>query len=235
MGKYIIPLLIIFIACLILGYCSTGDLIDHPKAAPPETPSGSNQSLFRINLIMVDVDDLTNQSPTLLSVWGVFLNIDKNNSMGIDYMPLYPVPGFPEDNAEIDNLFSLENRKSLSPQFLEYLGKTYRFPWDNYIVLDHRAVVILSDWITGIPADIQSAKPIGPEEEKNLVREQETLLLDICQSLTQENLQGRASLKWQKVIPAHFLTNQSERTLLDNWALIIKSTKPARCKILPGR
>ncbi len=232
MGKYIIPLLIIFIACLILGYCTTGDLI-HPNATAQQPQVDSNQSKFRINLIMVAVDDLTNQSPTLLSVWGVFVNIDKNDRMEIAFKPLYPAPASPNINTEIDNLFSLESQKDLSQRFLQYLAETYRFPWDNYIVLDHRAVAILSDWITGIPADIQSTKPKNPEEEKNLIAEQETLLLDICQSLTQDSLQGKPPLTWQKVLPAHFLTDQSERTLLNNWALIIKAVKPNKCKILP--
>jgi hypothetical protein len=232
MGKYIIPLLIIFIACLILGYCTTGDLI-HPKAAIEQTPSNLNQPLFRINLIMVYVDDLTNHTPDLLSVWGVFLNIDMNNSMEIAYKPLFPVPVSPNVNVEIDNLFYLDSQDNLSPQFQQYLAETYSFPWDNYIVLDGRAVIILSDWITGMPAEIQSDKPINAVEEQALIDEQETLLLDICQSLTQENLQDKSPLNWQKVLPAHFLTNQSERTLLDNWALIIKAVKPTKCKILP--
>ncbi len=232
MGKYIIPLLIIFIACLILGYCTTGDLI-HPKAATEQTPSNPNQPLFRINLIMVDVDDLTKHTPDLLSVWGIFLNIDMNNSMEIAYKPLYPVPSSPNVNGEIDNLFNLDNQDDLSPQFQQYLAETYSFPWDNYIVLDSRAVIILSDWITGMPAEIQSDKPRNTVEEQALIDEQETLLLDICQSLNQENLQDKSPLNWQKVLPAHFLTNQSERTLLDNWALIIKVEKPTKCKILP--
>ncbi len=234
MGKYIIPLLIIFIACLILGYCTTGDLIN-PKTPAQPPPGSANQSKFRINLIMVAVDDLTNPSPTLLSVWGVFLNIDKNNAMEMAYKPLYPAPDSPNVNAEIDNLFSLENGKDLSQRFLQNLAGTYSFPWDNYIVLDHRAVAILSDWITGIPADIQSVKPASPEEEKGLIREQETLLLDICQSLTQDSSQGKPPFSWQKILPSHFLTNQSEKTLLDNWALIITAAKPNKCKILPGQ
>lgn len=234
MGKYIIPLLIIFIACLILGYCTTGDLVN-PKPPTLQTAGSPNQSLFRINLIIVDVDDLTKQTPNLLSVWGIFLNIDQNNSMEIAYKPLYPVPGSLDVNGKIDNLFSLDPQNGLSAQFLQYLADTYSFPWDNYIVLDLRAVTILSDWITGMPSDIQSDKPRNVREEQALVNEQETLLLDICQSLTQENLQGKSQLNWQKIIPAHFLTNQSERTLLDNWALIIKSAKPTKCKILPNQ
>ncbi|MGD0002603.1 MAG: hypothetical protein ABSE06_00055 [Anaerolineaceae bacterium] len=156
-----------------------------------------------------------------------------NNSMEIAYKPLFPVPGSPNVNVEIDNLFYLDSQDNLSPQFQQYLAETYSFPWDNYIVLDGRAVIILSDWITGMPAEIQSDKPINAVEEQALIDEQETLLLDICQSLTQENLQDKSPLNWQKVLPAHFLTNQSERTLLDNWALIIKAVKPTKCKILP--
>ncbi len=232
MGKYIIPLLIIFIACLILGYCTTGDLI-YPKSAFELTPTNTDQSLFRTNLIMVNVDDLAKQTPDLLSVWGIFLNIDMNNSMEIAYKPLYPVPGSPNVNEEIDTLFNLDSQDNLSPQFQQYMAETYSFPWDNYIVLDGRAVIILSDWITGIPAEIQSDKPNNPADEQALIDEQETLLLDICQSLTQDNLQDKTPLNWQKVFPAHFLTNQSERTLLDNWALIIKTTKPTKCRILP--
>jgi len=231
MGKYIIPLLIIFIACLILGYCTTGDLV-HSRTDTPQAASNPDQPIFQINLIMVDVDDLTKRSPNLLSVWGVFLKIDKNNSMEIAYKPLYPAPDSPNVNGEIDNLFSLDRTNGLSPQFLQYLADTYSFPWDNYIALDHRAVTILSDWITGIPADIQSDKPSNVDEEQALVNEQGTLLLDICQSLTQESLQGKSPLDWQKILPAHFLTNQSERTLLDNWSLIIKAAKPTRCTII---
>jgi len=234
MGKYIIPLLIIFVACLILGYCTTGDLV-HPKAATPQDPASSNNLLFRINLIMVNVDDLTKPSPNLLSVWGVFLNIDRNNSMEMAYKSLYPVPGSADSNGEIDNLFGLDNQNGLSSQFQKYLADKYSFPWDNYIVLDRQAVTILSDWITGIPADVQSDKPVNVEEEQTMVNEQKTLLLDICQSLNQDSLQGKSPLIWQKIMPSHFKTNQSEQTLLDNWALMIKSVKPTKCRILPDQ
>jgi hypothetical protein len=234
MGKYIIPLLIIFVACLILGYCSTGDIVHPPQDTSSPGPD-ANQSLVRINLIMVDVDDLTHNTTNLFSVWGIFLNIDKNNSMEIAYKALYPVPGSPDINGKIDSLFGLDNQNGLSPQFLQYLADRYNFPWDNYVVLDGRAVTILSDWITGMPADIQSDKPTTADGERDLVDEQETLLQDICQSLTQENLLGKPPLDWNKIIPAHFLTNQDERTLLDNWALIIKAAKPTTCKILPNQ
>ncbi len=234
MGKYVIPLLIIFIACLILGYCTTeGFVPSKPPLSPPA--SDSNLSIFRINLIMVDVNDLTKDTTDLLSVWGVFLNIDKNNSMEIAFKPLYPVPNSPDTNAKIDNLYSLDNQNGLSAQFLKYLADRYNFPWDNYIVLDRRAVTILSDYITGMPADIQSNKPSTIEEEQALIDEQKTLLLDICQSLTRENLAGKQALDWRKILPAHFLTNQSERTLLDNWTLIIKAAKPTKCQILPNQ
>jgi hypothetical protein len=233
MGKYIIPLLIIFIACLILGYCTTGDLI--PKADARLTPTTSNQSLFRSNLILVAVDNLAQPTPTLLSVWGVFVNLDKNNSMEIAYKPLYPLPGSLAENEKFDGLFSLESKGGLSAQFQKYLADTYSYPWDNYLVIDRRAVTILSDWITGIPADIQSAKPSNADEEQALVNEQETLLLDICQSLNQESVQGKSPINWQKIIPAHLVTNQSERTFLDNWSLMIKSSKPTKCKILPDQ
>jgi len=231
MGKYIIPLLIIFIACLILGYCTTGDVL-HPKTATPQTTLTPGQPIFQINLIVVDVDDLTNHSPNLLSVWGIFLKIDTNNSMDIAYKPLYPTPDSPKINSEIDNLFSLDKKNALSPQFLQYLADTYSFPWDNYIAIDQRAVAILSDWITGIPADIESVKPKNTAEEQTLVEEQGTLLLDICQSLNQDNLAGKSPLNWQKIIPAHFVINQPERVLLDNWSLIIKAAKPTSCNII---
>jgi hypothetical protein len=234
MGKYIIPLLIIFIACLILGYCTTGDLV-HPNPSTALSTSDPNQSIFRINLIVVDVNDLTKNTTDLLSVWGIFLNIDKNNSMVIAYKPLFPVPGSVDTNGKIDNLYNLDNQNGLSSQFLKYLSDTYNFPWDNYIVLDHRAITILSDYITGMPADIQSDKPTTIEEEQALVDEQKTLLQDICQSLTRENLADKPPLDWKKIIPAHFLTNQPERTLLDNWSLIIKAAKPTKCQLLPNQ
>jgi hypothetical protein len=234
MGKYIIPLLIIFVACLILGYCTTGDLV-HPIPYTALPTSDPNESIFQINLIMVDVNDLTEDASEVLSVWGIFVNIDKKNSMEIAFKPLYPVPGAAETNGKIDNLFSLDSQNGLSAQFLKYIGDTYNFPWDNYIVLDHRAVTILSDYITSMPADIQTDKPTTTEGEQALVDEQKTLLQDICQSLTEENLAGKPLLNWRKIMPAHFLTDLSERTVLDNWALIIQAKKPTKCKILANQ
>jgi hypothetical protein len=234
MGKYIIPLLIIFVACLILGYCTTGDLI-HPIPTTSLATSDPNLSIFRINLIVVDVNDLTKDKTDLLSVWGIFVNIDKNNSMEIAFKPLYPVPGAADTNGEIDSLFSIDSQSGLSAEFLKYVADTYNFPWDNYIVLDHRAVTILSDYITGMPADIQTNKPTTTADEQALVDEQETLLQDICQSMTQENMADKPPLDWKKILPAHFLINQSERTLLDNWALIIKAVKPTKCQLLPNQ
>ena len=155
--------------------------------------------------------------------------------MEIAYKPLYPVPGAAETNGKIDSLYTLDNQNGLSSEFLKYLADTYNFPWDNYIVLDHRAVAILSDYITGMAADIQPDKPTTTQDEQALVDEQETLIQDICQSLTQEDLAGKPPLNWKKIVPAHFLINQSERTLLDNWALITKAAKPTTCTLLPNQ
>ncbi len=155
--------------------------------------------------------------------------------MEIAFKPLYPVPDSADINAKINNLYSLDSQNGLSAQFLKYLADRYSFPWDNYIVLDRRAVVILSDYITGMPADIPSDKPSTSEAEQALLDEQKTLLLDICQSLTRENLANKPALDWRKILPAHFFTDQSERTLLDNWTLIIRATKPTKCQLLPNQ
>ncbi len=81
MGKYVIPLLILFIACLILGYCTTSGI---PNSKPPSGPpiNDPDQSKFRINLIMVDVKDLTKDTTDLLSVWGVFFKYQQEQLHG---------------------------------------------------------------------------------------------------------------------------------------------------------
>jgi hypothetical protein len=233
MGKYIIPLLIIFFACLILGYLTTGDLL--PKEKPQQTLTNSNQSIFRINLIVVVVDDLIKPRPNPISVWGIFINIDKNQFMEVAYILLYPVSGSLTENGRIENLFSIESNRSLSTNLLKYLAETYSFPWDSYVILDRIAITFLSDSITGIPANFSENKPSISEDEQVWVGEQETLLQDICQSLNEDDFQGKPPLDWKTIMPEHFLTNQPVQTLLANWEMIIKTQKPGKCKLLTNQ
>jgi hypothetical protein len=230
MGKYVFPFLILFILCLIVGYCSANKFF--PQKTSTAQATKTQVSNLHSNLIIINVDNLKNNAPTLLSVWGIFLDISKDKVMGMAFKPLYPITTSDELNQEFKDRFSLDSNSAPSPEFLQDLAKTYNFPWDNYLVVDNNAIMVLSDWITGIPYSFEPTAAANKEEAKILIDQQQTLLLDVCQSLNAENLQQKPKFNWQKLLPKHIITDLPNSNFIDNWNQIITSQKPSQCQIL---
>jgi hypothetical protein len=230
MGKYVFPFLILFILCLIVGYCSANQFL--PDKISSTHATQTRVSNLHVNLIIIHVDDLKDNTPTLIAVWGIFLDVSNDKVMTMAFKPLYPIPTSDDLNQEFKDRFSLDSMNVPSPEFLQDLAKIYNFPWDNYLVIDNNAVLVLSDWITGIPYSLQPSAAASKEESQTLIDEQQTLLLDICQSLNAENLQQKPKFNWQKLIPKHIITNLSNLSFMDNWNKIISSIKPSQCEIL---
>jgi hypothetical protein len=229
MGKYVFPFLILFILCLIVGYCSANQFL--PDKISSTHATQTRVSNLHVNLIIIHVDDLKDNTPTLIAVWGIFLDVSNDKVMTMAFKPLYPIPTSDDLNQEFKDRFSLDSMNVPSPEFLQDLAKIYNFPWDNYLVIDNNAVLVLSDWITGIPYSLQPSAAASKEESQILIDEQQTLL-DICQSLNAENLQQKPKFNWQKLIPKHIITNLSNLSFMDNWNKIISSIKPSQCEIL---
>lgn len=230
MGKYVFPFLILFILCLIVGYCTANEYL--PNMISSAHATQTRVSTLHVNLIIINVDNLKDNAPTLLAVWGIFLDVSNDKVMGMAFKPLYPIPTSDNLNQEFQDRFSLDPKKAPSPEFLQDLTKIYNFPWDNYLVLDNNAILVLSDWITGIPYSFQPTAAISKEEAKTLIDEQQTLLLDICQSLNAENLQQKPIFNWVKVMPKHIITDLPNQIFIDNWNQIVGSKKPSHCEIL---
>jgi hypothetical protein len=229
MSKYIIPLLIIFIACLALGFFAAGKIQPSPSSTP--TINVPDQ-IFHQNLIIIQVDDLKTANPKLFSVWGIFIDIYQDNSLEMAYMPLYPIPESPALEEEIISSFTLNANRDVSPKFLQSLKNNYNYLWDNYIILDQRALRILSDWITGIPSDPSTILPLDASGKHVLINDQENLLRDICQSMQSEILGKKVPFNWKKIYPNNFQTNQVESILFQNWEKIISVKTISQCKSL---
>jgi len=230
MGKYVFPFLILFILCLIVGYCAANQFL--PEKISSAHSTQTRVSTLHVNLIIINVDNLKNDAPTLSAVWGIFLDVSNDKVMRMAFKPLYPIPTSDDLNKEFQDRFRLDPKKVPSPEFLQDLSKTYNFPWDNYIVVDNNAILVLSDWITGIPYTLQPTAAGNKEGAKTLIDEQQTLLLDICQSLNADNLQQKPKFNWQKLIPKHIITDLSNQSFMDNWNQIVSSKKPSQCEIL---
>ena len=230
MGKYVFPFLILFILCLIVGYCSANQFLPERISSAHATPT--RVSNLHINLIIIHVNDLKDKTPTLISVWGVFLDVSNEKVMTMAFKPLYPIPTSDDLNQEFKDRFNMDSKKVPSPEFLQDLAKTYNFPWDNFLVIDNNAIKVLSDWITGIPYSLQPTAAASKEEAQILIDEQQTLILDICQSLNAENLQQKPKFNWQNLVPKHIITNLSNQNFMDHWNQIIASKNPSQCEIL---
>jgi hypothetical protein len=230
MGKYVFPFLILFILCLIVGYCSANQFLPDNIANVHSTQT--KVSNLHANLIIINVDSLKDNAPALISVWGVFLDVSNDKKLSMTFKPLYPIAPSDDLNQEFKDRFDLDSQKVPSTEFLQDLAKIYNFPWDYYLVIDNNAIMVLSDWITGIPYTEQPTPAVNREEAQALIVEQQTLLLDICQSLNAENLLQKSHFSWDKLLSKHISTDLSNRNFIDYWNKVISSNKPSQCDIL---
>ncbi len=207
---------IVFVIFTFLGF-RTANLTSNLTL--PTQAVASNIQNSRV--VLVQVDSLDNDQPSLKSVWvGVFFR-SKNQAV-ISFVPVYPAAAGQPAAQALARSFKLDKAGNLSSAFLRRL-KSLHIEHDGYIIVDDYALQEMAGWINRqgslfyeLPS--QSGTP------------GEWFLELGCGSIDKAGA-NIANFAWD-TISAHFRTNLPAEKLSAEWDGLFTSDQPLKCELV---
>lgn len=167
----------------------------------------------QLNILIVEVNDLSTPQPGLISAWGMFISLSKQPS--IIFQILTPVNG-DEAQSQLTDNFVLNPGKVPSSGFMDKTLSANHLtePWNAYILVDHEGLQKFSDWskITG---------------DQTL----ETFLPELCYQMENSDSIPKITSHWGEVIPHHFKTNLGFETAVIIWDTAFHSPPNFFCDV----
>ncbi len=230
MAKKIVLLLIVFLVCLVAGYCTYESPVISSRLEPTAT-----SILFsrQQNYLVFHLDQFRQTSPQLLSVWAINISYPGEGSPSVSVNALFPTtPSGRTAVNWVDN-FKLSAKFEPSPEILRDINQAYGVDWNGYIILDHYAVMVLSNYLTGIPANPNTADPLDAEAARLLLQEENMIWSGICQSIDDHALQAKEPFDWSLLIPDHYRMSMPMEDADRDWAEITRGGKNTSCEVAP--
>lgn len=182
------------------------------------------------NFLLVRVDDLSSASPQLVEAWVVFTAY--SDPPQVMFMPLYPSYDASK-NKTLTSAFALSSNGQLTSRLQETVAKEYNFSLNGNIVVDSTGMNGLAGWfgISGI--QVIAATASSDLETHNILVNSQFFFQNVCAQL--KNGQANAqfdSIRWSKLIPAHFQTDLSFEHLMASWDRLLHGAAPQQCDVL---
>ncbi len=197
-----------------------------PSALPPKaTSSASVQE--RTNLVIIQVNDLRNSSPRLVSVWYSIILLKKQPSL--TFKPLFPSKKDLSLARDLQNNFSLNADRQPKTGFLNTLQDN-QVPWDAWLVFDSKSGTALYSWALGNSAAFTSQTPESPRDTSHLDQDR-SLINGICDMLSIPAQDRPRAFDWDVLTSDHFVTSVDLSSALVLWHHLSDSSP--RCKIHP--
>jgi len=199
---------------LMLGLGISVALSSFFPGAPLQISSEPIPLTQQLNILIVEVNDLSIPNPVLISAWGMFFSRSKQQP-SIIFQILTPDKG-DEAQSQLANNFELKPGKIPSSGFMDktlsanHLSK----PWDAYILVDHEGLQKFSDWS-------------GMSSNQTL----ETFLPELCYQMENSDSIPEITFHWGEIIPNHLKTNLSFETAVMIWDTAFHSPKKIFCDV----
>jgi hypothetical protein len=214
----------LFLVCGGLGY----GVAREAKALAAHNPEVL-MSASQVNLILVRVDDLSQANPTLVSVWGVFINQAVSSTMILKQ--IYPDLTSLTSKQLRDN-FSLDSKKQLSNQFLGVIHNM-DLPVSGSVLVDNNR---LGEWATAVLHQSLLINPVGSTDPNNIgivQRADQDLFTDICTTVNDQSGPGLSVPTASSRVAAISDTSNSS-DYLRKWMGLVTSLHFASCETLAG-
>ncbi len=199
-----------------------------PTPLPPKaTSSASVQE--RTNLVIIQVNDLRDSSPRLVSVWYGIILLKQQPSL--TFKPLYPSQKDLSLARDLQKNFSLNANGQPKAGFLNTLQES-QIPWDAWLIFDSKSGAALYRWALGESAAFTSHPPESPRDTSHLDQDR-SLLNGICDMLSIPAQDQPRAFDWDLLTSDHFVTSVDVdlSSALGLWHHL--SDQAPRCKIHP--
>jgi hypothetical protein len=223
-------LFILFVGFGFLGYLIMNGVKELFSTTNITTTDAIPLSGKQQNFIIIHVDDLSAETPKLVSVWAVFFY--PSESPSLTFKELYPHHPTPNQlDEKFAATFMLSEKGQISNKLIKQLD-AYQFQWSGYVLIDHQAINYISKWlqIQNIPISLQQAIQIPgatvmPEDEIEWYNQ-------VCSQIEWLDLQTTKNIPWSDMIPLHMHSTMLFDQLVTIWDYLARSDIPPHCEVI---
>lgn len=224
---------VFFILFLILGV-ETGESIfskfwgsNDASASASLTEVGRKEDVQEPFLLLIQVDELTRDDPSLEGVWLLSYGNSREALLFFPLMPSQADDGVSRDQA-LRQAFHVEGQGEVSSDFFDLLGKR-NLAWSGYLVLDKHALSGVIGSMGGVrientlfsPAETYTLWGDSPEARMETRAVQSQFISGICERMAV--LDGGVSLRhrFDQLQDHLYLEDMSLETLVQIWAPLV--------------
>ncbi len=211
----------IFFLCVLIGYWLGSKLVvtsGFAESKPPQVVDSQSRVVT-----LIEVTDLSEPQPALLSVWYIHLMDDEKPVLG--FTPVYAISMLEDENLPKLADFSLDNSGNPSSEFLKSLAK-FKVRSSGYILIDQVSAAAFINWING--AELE--KPL--DLKNHSMAEYGQILRTMCSSLPVDAEKGISEFPWSKFTPGYFRTSMTFPQVIENTGFLFANGSP-RCEMVP--
>jgi hypothetical protein len=211
---------LIFILTVFLGYWLGSKLVVG-KDLPTTNPVPVIQDHNRV-ITLIEVTDLSEPQPALLSVW--FIHLIQSDQSSLGFTPVFAISMQDDPNFHSLADFTLDTNGNPSMDFLKSLDKL-KVRSSGYVMVDQKSAAALVNWITGTALD----KPL--ELQQHTMSEYGQILRMMCNALPSDSEKGIGEFPWSKFTPDTLRTSLSFTQVIENTQFLFASGSP-RCEMI---
>jgi hypothetical protein len=239
--KVVIVILAIlaFIACLFLGLYFGGLTGMPAESTATITPSPITSTSEQHTIILFQVDDLTQASPHLVSIWLLFYYPDYPKLTMLLLYPPQEGHSSPKTRA-LGQQFALLSNGLLSPGFIAAVD-SFGFKYNGYLITDSYSLTSWIDWLGGVKigedvnlssgtSALKKLPPVG--QDNNRIAWMKGVSSGVCAKLSQISVDSNWITLMNNITPTHFHTNLSIELLIGDWKQIKSIGDPITCELI---
>lgn len=220
-SKRLITTVAIFSVCVGIGYWLGSRLVISPSNTEYITTPVQEEGSRVVTLL--EVSDLSEPQPALLSVW--FIHIKPGDKPVLGFTPVAAVSMQDDPNFKLLSDFSLDSSGNPATSFLRSMDKL-KVRSSGYVMVDQTSSAAWVNYLTGAALD----RPL--EIETHSMAEYGQVLRTMCNSLPVDAEKGLTEFPWSKFVPTSFRTSLSMSQTIENTQFLFNSSSP-RCEMVP--
>ena len=224
----IIIISILFVLFAVLGFRAAVRL--NSDSASQVTAEVSQLASSQKNYLLVQLTDLSGESPQLVSVWGAFVLY--GDSPHIVFVPL-----FPNSNAEISSrltgAFKLDKDGNLSDRFISRIQREFDIETHGYVVVDNSAMSSLSESLFNESIQTIESTPLTDDEIQQVLSTGQQFFESTCVKLKKQGVDIMLDkIDWLSLLPAHFSTSLSFESIKLSSKMLKSTGSIISCEVL---
>lgn len=211
MKKFAIAVsILIFAAFVYLGFSAASQMNQRLQL---KLNDGTNElSLSQQNYLLFHVSNLNEESPDLISVWGLLINYA--DPPHLVFIALYPAAS-DEASNRLQTEFRIDRHNTLSNRFIKRIERQFNIETNGYILVDNFAVSLLETWITQRSVNIPQKENLSIQDLQSIISNGEIFFSSVCLQAKEQGLKPVIDkIRWTELLPAHFSTNLTFEALV---------------------